>query len=71
MPDLGLQAVQRIVSSDDPLRTMQDISENVPVLAKYAVPIRPSTEKAVFNSCSKLSLIGATDLSHGSQSGRT
>ena len=32
--DLGLQAAQRIMSSDDPLRTMQDISQNVPILAK-------------------------------------
>lgn len=35
LTDLGLQAAQRVMSSDDPLRTMQDISQNLPVLGKY------------------------------------
>lgn len=32
--DLGMQATQRIVTAADPLRTMQTLSQNFPVLAQ-------------------------------------
>ena len=32
--DLGVQAVHRIVESDDSLREMRELSQNLPILAK-------------------------------------
>lgn len=31
--DLGLQATQKILTSQDPLKTLRDISQNLPILA--------------------------------------
>ena len=35
--DLGVQAVHRIAESEDQLKEMRDLSQNLPVLAKLVV----------------------------------